>query len=413
MTLRRRFRVKITEIAVSEYLTRLWHSLRQGGRAGFSSSNGNSSKMGSRSRSPRLDFVAPAECNDDVLMQDLDAKSLKALTEFVLATAEKGTAGLGSDYRVLEDFHPPNATHKAFTGNLAKNRYSDVLCIDQTRVVLKFGGSKHGDYIHANHVADSSLLNKFICTQGPLQQTVHDFWRMVFQERVGTILMLCKPSEDFKQKCHIYWPEEKDENLELPTLCITNLGEIEGSEFHSTTFRVEPKQETNGLTPITVTLHRWSTWPDRGIPDHSCCMKPIRLLQMARENRTPCVVHCSAGIGRTGTVVAIEVAMRRIANGISVDLPTIVRELRAQRALCIQTEVQYLYVNRVLVEWALSLSNVTRRSFRPRRSSSRIMMLDSRDDCVERGSIALLSYSGSILVTCSCPSSSDPPCESL
>ncbi|KAK0416389.1 hypothetical protein QR680_012456 [Steinernema hermaphroditum] len=363
MTLRRRrFRVKITEIAVTEYLTRLWHSLKQGGRTGFSQNTAASSSSGAakmsasvRSRSPRLDFVAPADSNDDVLMQDLNAKSLKALSEFVLSTAEKGTAGLSTEYRMLEDFYPPNATHKAFANNLAKNRYSDVLCIDQTRVVLKYGGSKHGDYIHANHIDDPSLLNKFICTQGPLQQTVHDFWRMVFQERVGTILMLCKPSEDFKQKCHVYWPEDVEEPLETPTLTVRNLGEVEGSEFHSTTFRVESKQESNGLKPITVTLHRWSTWPDRGIPDHSCCMMPIRLLRMVRESRAPCVVHCSAGIGRTGTVVGIEIAMRRIANGLSLDIPSIVRELRSQRALCVQTEVQYLYVNRVLVEWALSL----------------------------------------------------------
>uniref|UniRef100_A0A1I8ACJ7 Protein-tyrosine phosphatase n=1 Tax=Steinernema glaseri TaxID=37863 RepID=A0A1I8ACJ7_9BILA len=357
MTLRRRFRVKITEIAVSEYLTRLWHSLKQGGRAGFSNAaTGSAAKTTmSRSRSPRLDFVAPADCNDDVLMQDLSSKALKSLSEFVLSTAEKGTAGLSTEYRMLEDFHPADATHKAFANNLAKNRYSDVLCIDRTRVVLKFGGSKHGDYIHANHVQDASLLNNFICTQGPLQQTVHDFWRMVFQERAGTILMLCKPSEDFKQKCHVYWPESEEEPLDTPTLVVRNLGAVEGSEFHSTTFRVEPKQEANGLKPLTVTLHRWSTWPDRGIPDHSCCMMPIRLLRTVRESRAPCVVHCSAGIGRTGTVVGIEIAMRRIANGLALDIPAIVRELRSQRALCIQTEVQYLYVNRVLVEWALSL----------------------------------------------------------
>ncbi|VDM78283.1 unnamed protein product [Strongylus vulgaris] len=115
-----------------------------------------------------------------------------------------------------------------------KNRYSDVVCTDSTRVKLKLGEKEHGDYIHANIVKSPLLTTKFICTQGPLQSTIHDFWRMIFQERIENILMLCKPCEDGRPKCSVYWPEAVGKCDVLPTVQVKNVGE-DADEFATTT----------------------------------------------------------------------------------------------------------------------------------------------------------------------------------
>ncbi|VDM50468.1 unnamed protein product, partial [Toxocara canis] len=197
-----------------------------------------------------------------------------------------------------------------------------VYCIDETRVPLRIGGSASGDYIHANYVVFPELHNKFICTQGPLHTTRDDFWRMVYQERAETILMLCRPAEEGKPKCAVYWPEA-GEKMELETVTVEYVGE-EKTEFDTVLFRVqlnEPyKTATNGLDPLVVKQHRW---PDRGIPNHESAMVPLKLLSYVRETRAPCVVHCSAGIGRTGTVIAIEMGIRRFLDGRRVDLATV------------------------------------------------------------------------------------------
>lgn len=283
---------------------------------------------------------------------------VESMSQFIKEMSEKGMIGLASEYRKIDEEDCSSGTHKAFMQNMAKNRYSDVLCVDETRVPLKIGAAANGDYIHANYVIFPELQNRFICTQGPLIATRDDFWRMVFQERAETILMLCKPSEDGKPKCAVYWPEE-GETLSLSTVDVEKVGEEDG-EFETMLFKVSLKDEfkqnasTANKDPLTVKQYRWSTWPDRGVPSHENAMIPLKLLSYVRNTRAPCVVHCSAGIGRTGTVVAIELGIRRFHEGKRVELAAIVKDLRKKRAQCIQTEIQYLYLSRVLTEYALS-----------------------------------------------------------
>ncbi|VDK45971.1 unnamed protein product [Cylicostephanus goldi] len=90
---------------------------------------------------------------------------------------------------------------------------SDVICNDYTRVILNDG--KPGDYIHANYVKGENLLNTFICTQGPLPNTIEDFWRMVVGEKVAHVVMLCDTVENGKTKCEQYWPNMQDQKLEF------------------------------------------------------------------------------------------------------------------------------------------------------------------------------------------------------
>ncbi|KAK6029557.1 Protein-tyrosine phosphatase, partial [Ostertagia ostertagi] len=252
--------------------------------------------------------------------------------------------------------------------------FSDVVCTDSTRVKLKLGEEGYGDYIHANHVTSPLLTTKFICTQGPLQSTIHDFWRMIFQERIESILMLCKPCEDGRPKCSIYWPEAIGETTSFDTVVVKNTGE-DVDEFATTTSLVVELNPAYGMTEVQyLYIHRvmienallhinlnestrttgqrfLRDWPDRGVPDHNSCRIPLHLLDRVRH--APCVVHCSAGIGRTGSIIALELALQKVVVGSKIDFEQIARELRCARAQCIQTEVQYLYIHRVMIENAL------------------------------------------------------------
>ncbi|EFO12879.1 protein-tyrosine phosphatase [Loa loa] len=122
-----------------------------------------------------------------------------------------GTEGIVKKYQTdLKTYIPPNMSHTAFDKNMKKNRYKDVICLDKTRVVLQNGES---DYIHANHVKGDPFLNPFICTQGPMQITVNDFWIMIMQEKVSNIIMLCNVREEGKNKCFQYWPQDVGSSL--------------------------------------------------------------------------------------------------------------------------------------------------------------------------------------------------------
>ncbi|KAF8358250.1 hypothetical protein PRIPAC_93245 [Pristionchus pacificus] len=318
---------------------------------------------------PAAKFASPLN-SSPIVNRDNGACSdrrIASMARFLESVEKKGPVGVLREFKKVDRFFDTTASHRAFNANMAKNRYSDVPCVDDSRIRLRLGATQHGDYIHANRV-----LPPFICTQewmidrnlslGPTQHTVHDFWRMVFQERASSIVMLCRPVEEGKSKCTIYWPENVGEVCRLPTLTVTNEGKDAEDEFNTITFRVElnPKYDAASdcfggeeCRPLTVKLLRWIEWPDRSIPDQKSCLVPLRILDRVRGGTT--IVHCSAGIGRTGSLIAIEMAMQRLKTGRYVAIDDIVRELRCLRSHAIQTDTQYLYIHKVLVEAALQL----------------------------------------------------------
>ncbi|GMT20195.1 hypothetical protein PFISCL1PPCAC_11492, partial [Pristionchus fissidentatus] len=317
------------------------------------------------------DFASPLSASPLSSRNNNNAYSdrrIASICRFLESLEKKGPAGILREFKKVDRFFDTTASHRAFNANMSKNRYSDVPCIDDSRLRLRLGASQHGDYIHANRV-----LHPFICTQGPTQHTVHDFWRMVFQERASSIVMLCRPVEEGKSKCTVYWPEKVGEVSRLPTLFVTNESKETDDEFSIITFRVElnPKYDAAAdcfggeeCRPLTVKLLRWTEWPDRSIPDQKCCLVPLKILDRVRKGTT--VVHCSAGIGRTGSLIAMEMALQRLQTGRYVALDDIVRELRCLRSHAIQTDVQYLYIHKVLAEAALQLGNGALSVERPR-----------------------------------------------
>uniref|UniRef100_A0A0M3IZS2 Protein-tyrosine phosphatase n=1 Tax=Anisakis simplex TaxID=6269 RepID=A0A0M3IZS2_ANISI len=184
-------------------------------------------------------------------------------------------------------------------------KFSDVKCLERTRVVLKWPPGDKNDFIHANWVKHELLENDFICCQAPLEATIGDFWRMVWQEKVRQIIMLCNLAELGRVKCCEYWPQKVGNKLEFGNLTISCKSvDTSDSSFVYTKLVLQCGAETRHVDHL-----QWVSWPDRSVPKTP--MAPFRLLQYSRHyTNNPSVIHCSAGIGRTGTLVMIEIATK-------------------------------------------------------------------------------------------------------
>ncbi|CAJ0589430.1 unnamed protein product [Cylicocyclus nassatus] len=272
---------------------------------------------------------------------------------------DEGAPRLIEEFRDLSKWKPENMTMKAFLENRPLNRYVDVPCQDARRVILKWPGIDN-DYIHANYVATPSKDHHFICTQGPLTNTMQAFWAMVIQEKSDYVLMLCNTVECDKKKCEQYWPYEVGDSMVF--------GEDNEGKITVTSMEAHPmSEEENFIRVSTLKLsykenghkasknvyhYQWENWPDRGVPPTK--LAPINLLAEVRDSPYPIIVHCSAGIGRTGTIVAISYVQEKMQSGQDCQaMSELLKEIRTQRACSIQNAYQYLYVHRVLLAYFL------------------------------------------------------------
>ncbi|KHN75758.1 Receptor-type tyrosine-protein phosphatase S [Toxocara canis] len=250
-----------------------------------------------------------------------------------------GVNGILQQYNTyLKTYVPSGITHIAFDKNMGRNRYKDVICVDKTRVILRTSQ----DYIHANYVAGPPLLNTFICTQGPLRVTTGDFWEMAMQENAAYIFMLCSTVEANKKKCFQYWPSREGSTLEFGGVRIKNVhvDSAKDPNFVTSSLSVTRNSETIKLLHVL-----WKNWPDKGVPKND--LAPFRLLKLSREEtKRPTIVHCSAGIGRTGTIVAIEMGLQQMLAARPFDIVNTIQQLR------IQTEQQFVYIVKCLVSYA-------------------------------------------------------------
>lgn len=235
--------------------------------------------------------------------------------------------------------------------NLPKNRYLDVLPYDDTRVILE--AINHpglaSTYINASYVVDSTheILPKFIATQGPLPNTNADFWEMVVQQQCPVIVMLTGLVDQTNKmvKCDNYFPAQSQESLTHGRFKITNkcTKMSENSVIHRL-LEIDHVQP-DAAAPIPV-LHMQLDWPDYGIPSSTVSVREMfKTLYKVPSNFGPFVVHCSAGIGRTGTYCTIDHTLRRILLGdtTAVDLESTVRRFRQQRLGMVQTREQYAF----------------------------------------------------------------------
>uniref|UniRef100_F1KUA4 Receptor-type tyrosine-protein phosphatase S n=1 Tax=Ascaris suum TaxID=6253 RepID=F1KUA4_ASCSU len=269
-----------------------------------------------------------------------------AMRAFAENTNTTGVDGLIEVFSTIQQRgpHPPKMTVTAQMRNRTKCRYFDVPCLDETRVVLKPWPDAHGDFIHANWISHELINNRLICTQGPLDSTNGDFWRMVWQENVDTVLMLCRVNEAGKVKCSQYWPKSIGETKSFYGITIKNDGiRNNNPDVWCTDLSVSYKGERR-----KVMHYQWVTWPDRFVPKQ--LVVPFMMLSLIRTCKTPTIIHCSAGIGRTGTLVVLEIVIRSLLFGYDLSIPDIIWSIRSQRSSCVQCEEQFLYIHYILIQ---------------------------------------------------------------
>ncbi|XP_058379730.1 tyrosine-protein phosphatase non-receptor type 3 isoform X4 [Diceros bicornis minor] len=225
--------------------------------------------------------------------------------------------------------------------NLDKNRYKDVLPYDTTRVLLR--GSE--DYINASYVnmeiPSANLVNKYIATQGPLPHTCAQFWQVIWDQKLSLVVMLTTLTERGRTKCHQYWPDPPDvmEHGSFHIRCQSEDCTI------AYVFREMLVTNTETREEHTVTHLQYVAWPDHGVPDDSSdFLEFVNHVRSLRVDGEPVLVHCSAGIGRTGVLVTMETAMCLIERNLPVYPLDIVRKMRDQRAMMVQTSSQYKFV---------------------------------------------------------------------
>ncbi|KAI5100613.1 receptor-type tyrosine-protein phosphatase eta precursor, partial [Silurus meridionalis] len=227
--------------------------------------------------------------------------------------------------------------------NKGKNRYNNVLPYDSSRVKLSIHGSPTDDYINANYISGYNSKKEYIAAQGPLPATVNEFWRMIWEKNAHTIVMLTKCYEQGRVKCEKYWPAE---NKPYNNILVTTTSEIELEDWTIRDFRIK-----NVKTAETrdVRQFHFTAWPDHGVPETTEVL--INFRHLVREHmdnfsrNAPAVVHCSAGVGRTGTLIALDHLIFQIERESMVDIYGIIYNMRMHRPLMVQTEDQYVFLS--------------------------------------------------------------------
>nr|XP_020007535.1 receptor-type tyrosine-protein phosphatase eta isoform X2 [Castor canadensis]XP_020007536.1 receptor-type tyrosine-protein phosphatase eta isoform X2 [Castor canadensis]XP_020007537.1 receptor-type tyrosine-protein phosphatase eta isoform X2 [Castor canadensis]XP_020007538.1 receptor-type tyrosine-protein phosphatase eta isoform X2 [Castor canadensis]XP_020007539.1 receptor-type tyrosine-protein phosphatase eta isoform X2 [Castor canadensis] len=233
--------------------------------------------------------------------------------------------------------------------NRGKNRYNNVLPYDISRVKLSIQIHSTDDYVNANYMPGYHSKKDFIATQGPLPNTLKDFWRMVWEKNVYAIVMLTKCVEQGRTKCEEYWPSKQAQDYGDITVAMTS--EVVLPEWTIRDFTVKNIQ-TSESHPLRQ--FHFTSWPDHGVPDTTDLLINFRYLvrdyMKQSPPESPILVHCSAGVGRTGTFIAIDRLIYQIENENTVDVYGIVYDLRMHRPLMVQTEDQYVFLNQCVLD---------------------------------------------------------------
>ncbi|XP_077565336.1 receptor-type tyrosine-protein phosphatase O isoform X2 [Stigmatopora nigra] len=247
--------------------------------------------------------------------------------------------------------------------NRPKNRYTNILPYDFSRVRLMSLRDEEGaDYINANYIPGYKHPKEYIATQGPLPETRDDFWKMVLQQKSSIVVMLTQCSERRRVKCDHYWPFN-DEPVTYGEIGVEMLSEKEAPEWTVRKFRLGYADESRDVVHFNYT-----SWPDHGVPTVDAIESVLQFVRMVRRqaergSKEPVVVHCSAGVGRTGTFVALDRLMQHIREQDFADVLGLVSEMRSHRLSMVQTEEQYVFIHQcVLLMWHKKKKKKRRRS---------------------------------------------------
>lgn len=249
----------------------------------------------------------------------------------------------GATFRVSED-----------PANQRRNRYKDIRAYDDTRVFLM---NDENDYINANMVTTSVAGRQFwyVAAQGPTPMTTPHFWDMVWEQQSQIIVMVTNDVEAGKVKCDAYWPTEGVEK-QYGNLVVSLTRKQGNSDY--TIRGIQIRNLITNEQRVCWQLH-FTSWPDHGVPKDEAIMLAFidelrsvraKLMPPSPQAPWPIVVHCSAGIGRTGVVMSLEIALAKLEAGQLVEMKDIMRDLRNQRYGMIQKDIQYQFVYSTLIK---------------------------------------------------------------
>uniref|UniRef100_A0A667X6N1 protein-tyrosine-phosphatase n=1 Tax=Myripristis murdjan TaxID=586833 RepID=A0A667X6N1_9TELE len=245
--------------------------------------------------------------------------------------------------------------------NKSKNRYKNILPFNDTRVILQDADPNivGSDYINANYVqntiSEAGDQKVYIATQGCLATTVNDFWQMVWQENTRVIVMTTREVEKGRNKCVPYWPDE-DSSKEVGPYVVTSKSERDASDYKVRILEIAPLNESKSSRVIWH--YQYLSWPDHGVPQEPggvlSFLTQVNSKQAEFRDVGPMIIHCSAGIGRTGTFVVIDMILETIdAQGLEcdIDIQKCIQMVREQRSGMVQTEAQYKFIYLAVSEY--------------------------------------------------------------
>ncbi|XP_051899348.1 receptor-type tyrosine-protein phosphatase H-like isoform X3 [Pristis pectinata] len=235
-----------------------------------------------------------------------------------------------------------------FTENKVKNRYINIFPYDAARVKLSCQpDSSSSDYINASYMPGYNLDKAFIAAQGPLPNTVADFWRMIWEQKSKVIVMLTNCVELSRVKCEHYWP------MDFATYGDITVNILSEDILPEWTIRNFSIKKAGYLEPRLITQFHFTSWPDHGVPKTTEKLLQFQKLIRDHLNKNQGglpVVHCSAGVGRTGTLIALDYLMQQIEKEAVVDVYGIVYKMRMNRTCMVQTECQYIFLHQCILD---------------------------------------------------------------